>query len=83
VVSTRGAPATSATTVVVRTGRATLLDLIDGRSSLTDAVLRDAVLLRGDRQDLVRFHDALWLYLQGAVRAPSMSELLRRYRDAS
>lgn len=82
VVATRGAPA-SATAVVVRTVRATLLELIDGRSSLTDAVLRDAVLLRGDREDLVRFHDALWLYLQGAVRAPSMPELLRRYRDAS
>lgn len=79
---TTGAPAPSPT-VVVRTDRATLLELIDGRSSLTDAVLRDAVLLRGDADDLVRFHDALWLYLQGAVRAPSMPEILRRFRGAS
>jgi len=77
-----GAPAAPAT-VVVRTARATLLELIDGRCSLTDAVLRDAVLLRGDAEDLVRFHDALWLYLQGAVRAPSMPEILRRFRAAS
>ncbi len=77
-----GAPATPAT-VVVRTSRATLLELIDGRCSLTDAVLRDAVLLRGEAEDLVRFHDALWLYLQGAVRAPTMPEILRRFRGAS
>jgi len=69
-----------AAAVAVRTGRSTLLALIDGGTTLTDAVLSDGVLLRGDPADLVRFHDALWLYMQGAVRAPSMPDLLRAFR---
>ena len=72
-----------ATGVVVRTGRATLLALIDGETTLTDAVLGGDVLLRGAPEDLVRFDDALWLYMQGAVRSPSMPDLLRRFRAAS
>jgi len=66
--------------VDVRAERATLLALIDGARSLVDAVLADELLLTGDPADLARFHDALWLYLQGAVRAPSFPALLDTFR---
>jgi hypothetical protein len=77
------APSGGAACVEVRTGRATLLALIDGVRTLHDAVLSDAVQLRGGPEDLARFQDALWLYLQGAVRAPSMPEILGSFRAAS
>jgi hypothetical protein len=66
--------------VDVRADLTTLLALIDGETSLEDAVLAERVLLRGDAPDLARFHDALWLYLQGAVRAPSFPALLAELR---
>jgi hypothetical protein len=69
--------------VDVVTGRDTILALVDGEVSLVDAVVGDALALRGAVPDLARFHDALWLYLQGAVRAPSFPALLRAFRDAS
>ena len=77
-----GEPA-SAPQVRVSTGRATILALVDGAVSLVDAVLADDMRLVGEVADLARFHDALWLYLQGAVRAPSFPVLLRVFRDAS
>lgn len=66
--------------VRVSTGRPTILALVDGAVSLVDAVLADDVRLVGDVADLARFHDALWLYLQGAVRAPSFPALLQAFR---
>lgn len=72
----------AAVAVTVATSRATILALVDGRVSLIDAVLSDALLLRGSPGDLARFHDALWLYLQGAVRVPAFAELLASYRTA-
>jgi hypothetical protein len=69
--------------VTVTTGRATILALVDGDVALVDAVLADDVLQIGQADDLARFQDALWLYLQGAVRAPSFPELLRAFRTAA
>ena len=68
--------------VRVSTGRPTILALVDGDVSLVDAVLADDVHLVGDVADLARFHDVLWLYLQGALRAPSFPALLHAFRDA-
>lgn len=67
--------------VEVATERTTLLALLDGDLALVDAVLAGRVRLRGEAPDLARFHDALWLYLQGAVRVPSFAALLQKYRS--
>jgi hypothetical protein len=75
-------PAPSRAHVHVVTDRRTILALVDGDLSLVDAVIRDQLSLRGAVADLARFHDALWVYLQGAVRAPSFPQLLRAYRGA-
>jgi hypothetical protein len=60
--------------------RATVLAVVDGRSTLEEAVWSGRLELRGRLDDLVRFHDALVLYLHGAVRCPSFPWLLDRYR---
>ena len=65
------------------TSRKTLLDLVDGRMSLLEAILNDLLDVRGDTLPLVRLFDAFTAYLQGAVRAPGMSQLLDRFREGS
>jgi hypothetical protein len=67
--------------IELRSSRRTILDVVNGRLTLEDAVWGDHLWLRGHLDDLVRFHDALVLYLQGAVRCPSFPWLLDRYRD--
>ncbi len=57
-----------------------ILDLLDGRDSLEDAVWSDRFFLRAPVRELERFLEALLLYLRGAVRCPSLPALLERYR---
>jgi hypothetical protein len=59
--------------------RAAILDVLEG-SSLEEAVVAERVALRGTLDDLVLFHDALLVYLHGAVRCPSFPRLLDEYR---
>jgi len=66
--------------IEVITTRRTISALIDGTSTLLDAVLSDALLLRGNPADLLTFHDGLMIYLHGAMRAPSFPSLLRDFR---
>ncbi|MDQ2642685.1 MAG: hypothetical protein M3020_02635 [Myxococcota bacterium] len=61
------------------TRRATLVDLLEGRRSLLDAVLDDSVELRGAVDDLLVVDQALLTYLHGAVRSQSFPELLREF----
>ncbi|HTQ06918.1 MAG TPA: hypothetical protein VMI54_23835 [Polyangiaceae bacterium] len=56
--------------------RATLVALLDARVTLLEALLSDQLLLKGAPLELVRFHDALLLFLAGAARSPSMPALL-------
>lgn len=77
------APALRPAAVVVRATRATVLALADGELALLDAVRSDRLHLQGTARDLARFHAALGLYLQGAVRAPSFPDLLHAFRAAS
>ncbi len=65
----------------METTRAVILDLVDARAGLVEAILDDRLGLRGALPELARFHDGLMLYLHGAMRAPSFPGLLRRYRD--
>jgi hypothetical protein len=60
-----------------------ILDVIDARYSLLDAVLEGAMVLQGRLDDLLAFHDGLLAYVHGAVRAPSLPDLLTRFRAAA
>ncbi|ADO75701.1 Sterol-binding-like protein [Stigmatella aurantiaca DW4/3-1] len=65
----------------VSTGRETVLAVLDGEQSLTQAVLTDAVRVVGPLDTLLRLHEGLVLYVQGAARAPGFAALLRRLRE--
>ena len=60
--------------------RQTILDLLDARLTLIEALLSGELLLQGDIDDLARFHEGLMTYLQGGVRCPSFPALLDRFR---
>lgn len=75
-------PTSDAPTIEVRTDRTLVLDLIDARCTLHEAILSDRLLLRGRPDALLLFHDGLMLYLHGALRAPSFPQLLQWFRSA-
>lgn len=64
----------------LRTGRGTMLDVIDARLTLNEAVRTDALVLQGDVDDLKLAHEGLLTYVCGAVRCPSFPRLLERFR---
>lgn len=66
--------------VVCTTTSRAIVDLIRGRNTLLDAVLSDRVELTGDVSALVAFHDALLLFLHGAVRARAFEGLLQEFQ---
>ena len=65
--------------IFVTSGRAAIVDVLGGLS-LEEAVATERVALRGALDDLVLFHDALLVYLHGAVRCPSFPRLFDEYR---
>jgi hypothetical protein len=67
--------------VQASTSRSTIIDLLEARSTIEDAILSDAILLRGRVGDLARFYDALLYYVCGAVRCPSFPAILAGYRS--
>jgi hypothetical protein len=73
--------ATGDGSVRVSTYSRTLLDVLDDRQSLTEAVLADEVEVVGPLDTLLRLHEGLLLYVQGAVRCPGFASLLRRLRE--
>ena len=62
------------------TSRNTILNVLDARLTLAEAVLSDAIVLKGHVNDLTAFHDGLMTYVRGAVRSPSFARLLDRFR---
>jgi hypothetical protein len=66
--------------VECRTTRRAILDLIEGRMRLDEAVTSERVWLRGGVEDLIAFHDGLMVYLGGAVRSVSFVGLLAELR---
>ncbi len=70
-------------TLELHTSRQTILDVIDAHLALHEAILVDAILLRGAIEDLAAFHDGLLTYVRGAVRCPSFPPLLDRFRYTS
>jgi hypothetical protein len=68
--------------VELETSESAILDVIDRGATLVSLALSGRLELRGSVDDVLGFHDALSLYVHGAVRAPSFPGLLREYRGA-
>ncbi len=64
----------------IASSRAAILDLLDGKVGLNDAVQAGAVSVCGSLDDVLRAHDTLLAYVHAAVRAPSHPELLAALR---
>ena len=63
-----------------RASRGAVLDVLDGRISLAEAVLTGRLEAYAPLARLLELHDALLLYVNGAVRCPSFPALLDRFR---
>ncbi|HEX3732791.1 MAG TPA: SCP-2 sterol transfer family protein [Mycobacteriales bacterium] len=70
----------AASSARVSSSRGTILDLVDARFSLDEAVEAGVVNVHGSLDDILRAHDALLAYVHAAVRAPSHPELLAALR---
>ncbi|AUX28299.1 hypothetical protein SOCE836_003690 [Sorangium cellulosum] len=75
-----GAGEEVAAAVRVATSRRAILDVLDARRSLAEAVLADEVEVVGALERLVEAREALLAYVHGAVRSPSFPALLERFR---
>lgn len=68
--------------VRIVTSRRVILDVLDARRSLAEAVLADEVEVVGALDRLVEAHAGLTAYAHGAVRCRSFAGLLRRFRES-
>jgi hypothetical protein len=73
-----GAAATAGAQIA--TSRAAILDLLDARVGLDEAVQADTLSVRGSLDGVLRAHDTLLAYVHAAVRAPSQPGLLAALR---
>jgi hypothetical protein len=64
----------------IATSRAAILDVLDARVGLGEAVEVGTVAVRGSLDDIQRAHDTLLAYVHAAVRAPSQPGLLAALR---
>jgi len=64
----------------ITTSRAAILDLLDAKVGLDEAVQSGSVAVRGSIDDILRTHDTLHAYVHAAVRAPSQPALLAALR---
>lgn len=64
----------------IATSRAAILDLLDARVGLDEAVQADTLSVRGSLDGVLRAHDTLLAYVHAAVRAPSQPGLLAALR---
>lgn len=69
-----------APTVSARTSNAALCEILAGRRTILEALWADELELRGGLTDLLALERALHLFVQGAVRAPSLPKILASYR---
>ena len=72
------APARGETPIGLETRAAALRDVLRGDLDLLDAILIDAVFVRGAAADLVALAEGCLFFLKGAVRSESMSPLFAR-----
>jgi hypothetical protein len=66
-----------------RTTRRTILDVLDARLSLRDAVMGDLLQVVAPLQMMDQLHTGILAYVHGAVRCPSFPSLLTRFRALS
>jgi hypothetical protein len=64
----------------ITTSRAAILDLLDAKVALDEAVRAGTVGVQGSLDDVLRAHDTLLAYVHAAVRAPSQPGLLEALR---
>jgi hypothetical protein len=64
----------------IATSRAAMLDVLDAKVGLGQAVETGTVAIRGTLDDVQRAHDTLLAYVHAAVRAPSQPGLLAALR---
>ena len=62
------------------TSRAAIVDLLDAKVGIDEAVQAGAVRVHGSLDDILRAHDTLLAYVHAAVRAPSQPKLLAALR---
>ena len=62
------------------TSRVAILDLLDARVGLGEAVETGTVSVQGSLDDVQRAHDSLLAYVHAAVRASTQPELLSELR---
>ena len=67
------------TSVTLRTNRAALLDLLEGRLGLLDALDAESLHLRGPIDALCRLEEGLGYYLRGAARSERFAALYREF----
>ncbi|WP_233612312.1 sterol-binding-like protein [Corallococcus sp. AB045] len=66
--------------ITVGTSRRTILEVLDDRRTLTEAVLSNAVEVVGSLEVLLRAHEGLIRYVHGAVRCAGFASLLHQLR---
>jgi hypothetical protein len=64
----------------IASSRAAILDLLDARVGLDEAVQAGTLSVQGALDEVLRAHDTLLAYVHAAVRAPSHPELLAALR---
>jgi hypothetical protein len=60
--------------------RRTILDLVDGTTTLEQSILADRLRIRGSVEAVERFYDALCTYVDGALHSARFPALLDEYR---
>ena len=65
----------------IAVSKSVVLDLLDARTSLLEAVRADRLFLRGSVHSLSVFFAALQTYVRGALRSASFETLLAAYRQ--
>jgi hypothetical protein len=69
--------------VRIAASRGAILDVLDARVALGEAVEAGRVSVRGCLDDVQRAHDSLLAYVHAAVRAPSQPGLLSELRSGT
>jgi hypothetical protein len=69
--------------IFAKTTRATIVALARGEATLEQALVDEAVHLRGAVEDLAAGMDALAAYLNGAARCPELLTLMEAFRADS
>ncbi|ORV81876.1 SCP-2 sterol transfer family protein [Mycobacterium interjectum] len=69
--------------VRIVTSRAGILDLLDARVGLDEAVEAGTVSVQGSLDDVQRAHDSLLAYVHAAVRASTQPGLLSELREGA